>query len=143
METLELIGKFILALLFCAGVIIGFVAGLKKFIEAIKYLFSPVAKQKNKNKSHDEWLKRHDEKFKEHDEWLKGHDEWLKRHDEKLEKHDQCLDNDNKSIKNLTSSDVIIMKSLNALLSHIITGNGIDKLKKASEDLQNYLIERK
>ncbi len=56
METLEIIGKFILALLFCAGVMIGFVAGLKKFIEAIKYLFSPVAKQKNKNKSHDELL---------------------------------------------------------------------------------------
>ncbi len=36
----------------------------------------------------------------------------------------------------------ITLKGLNALLSHEINGNSIDKLKKAQTEITDYLIER-
>ena len=69
--------------------------------------------------------------------------------DEKLKGHDEMLDNDNKRINELEKKAEeteealqIIMKSMLALMSHSIDGNHTDELKKARDDMQEYLIRR-
>lgn len=78
---------------------------------------------------------------------------WAKKpdinRDEKLKGHDEKLDNDNKRINELEKKAQeteealqIIMKSMLALMSHSIDGNHTDELKKARDDMQEYLIRR-
>ena len=78
---------------------------------------------------------------------------WFKKpdlnRDEKIKGHDEMLDNDNKRIKELEEKQVdteealqILMKSMLALMSHSIDGNHTDELKKARDDMQEYLIRR-
>lgn len=69
--------------------------------------------------------------------------------DEKLKKHDGLLDNDNRRLKSLeewraekNDSEKILMKSLLALMSHELDGNHTNDLKKARDDLQEYIIGR-
>lgn len=78
---------------------------------------------------------------------------WAKKpdinRDEKLKGHDEKLDNDNRRLNELerkaNETDEalqIIMKSMLALMSHSIDGNHTDELKKARDDMQEYLIRR-
>jgi hypothetical protein len=55
---------------------------------------------------------------------------------------DDKLDRDNKRIASLEEGNKVICKALMALLSHEINGNSNDKLQKALEGLNEYLIER-
>lgn len=59
----------------------------------------------------------------------------------KLAFHDECLKHDKKVIDEQQKLDRALCHSILALLSHSINGNSIDKLKKAEEDLKNYLVE--
>lgn len=54
----------------------------------------------------------------------------------------QHIDNDNKRIKSIEAGNRITQQALLALMSHAINGNDIDKLEKARDDLQQYLIEK-
>lgn len=78
--------------------------------------------------------------------WAKKPDE---NRDEMLKGHTEKLDNDNKRINELEKKAQeteealqIIMKSMLALMSHSIDGNHTDELKKARDDMQEYLIRR-
>jgi len=55
---------------------------------------------------------------------------------------DGKLDKDDKRIESLEEGNKVICKALIALLSHEINGNSNDKLQKALEALNEYLIER-
>lgn len=55
---------------------------------------------------------------------------------------DQKLDKDKKRIDSLEEGNVVLIKAISAMLSHEITGNSIDKLKEARDQLTTYLIER-
>lgn len=55
---------------------------------------------------------------------------------------DRKLGSDNERIKSLEEGNKVICKALMAMLSHEINGNSNDKLQKALEELNNYLIER-
>lgn len=55
---------------------------------------------------------------------------------------DRKLGSDNERIKSLEDGNKVICKALIALLSHEINGNSNDKLQKALEGLNEYLIER-
>lgn len=55
---------------------------------------------------------------------------------------DRKLGSDNERIKTLEEGNKVICKALMAMLSHEINGNSNDKLQKALEGLNNYLIER-
>ena len=55
---------------------------------------------------------------------------------------DAKLGNDNERIKSLEDGNRVICKALIALLSHEINGNSADKLQKALEGLNEYLIDR-
>lgn len=61
---------------------------------------------------------------------------------EKVIQHDQFFANDKKRIDNIEESNKILCKSMLVLINHEITGNGIDKMKQARDELQDFLIER-
>ena len=60
----------------------------------------------------------------------------------KVEKHDALLDKDNRRMKEFEDSNQMILKCLLVLINHDITGNGIEKMKEAREELQNFLINK-
>lgn len=54
---------------------------------------------------------------------------------------DTKLDSDNKRIKRLEDGNRVQCRALMALLSHEINGNSNDKLEKALNELNEYLLE--
>lgn len=61
---------------------------------------------------------------------------------ETVAKHDMLLDNDNKRLKAIEDSNKMILQSLLVIINHDITGNGIEKMKEAREELQEFLINK-
>lgn len=59
---------------------------------------------------------------------------------EAVTKHDRLLDNDNKRIHKIEESNQLILRCMLDLINHEITGNGIEKMKKTRDDLQEFLI---
>ena len=70
------------------------------------------------------------------------HEERLCMIEERIKKHDQLFVNDKGRLDAMDEGNKVTQKALLALLSHAIDGNNIEPLKKAKEDLQEYLIER-
>ena len=60
----------------------------------------------------------------------------------KVEAHDKLLDNDNKRLRTIEESNKMILQCLLVIINHDITGNGIEKMKEAREDLQEFLINK-
>lgn len=60
---------------------------------------------------------------------------WRRETDEKLAR-------DNKRISSLEEGNKALCQGVLAILSHEITGNSVDKLRKAQEEMQSYLINR-
>ena len=60
----------------------------------------------------------------------------------KVERFEQLFDNDNKRLVELEKGNRIMQQSMLALLSHALNGNDVDSLKKAKDNLQNYLIDK-
>jgi len=65
-----------------------------------------------------------------------------KKMKEEIKYHSTLLEKDNIRIREAESSDRIICKTLLVLVEHGITGNSIDKLKSAKQELQEYLINK-
>lgn len=82
------------------------------------------------------WINKLKAPNKAQDEKLKTHEEWLK-------KHDAMFTNDNTRLKNLEDGTNITLTALLALLRHGIDGNDIDGMKKARDELQDYLITKR
>lgn len=61
---------------------------------------------------------------------------------ETVAKHDMLLDNDNKRLKAIEDSNKMVLQSLLVIINHDITGNGIEKMKEAKEELQEFLINK-
>ena len=59
-----------------------------------------------------------------------------------VSKHTKLLDNDNKRLKEYEESNRMILQCLLVIINHEITGNGIENLKHARDDLQEYLINK-
>ena len=59
-----------------------------------------------------------------------------------VSKHTHLLDNDNKRLKEYEESNRKILQCLLVIINHEITGNGIENLKRARDDLQEYLINK-
>ena len=55
---------------------------------------------------------------------------------ETVDRHEKLLDNDNNRLKEVEDSNKMILQSLLVIINHEITGNGIEKMKKARDDLQ-------
>ena len=61
---------------------------------------------------------------------------------DKLNKHDKLLDTDNKRLKEIEDSNHMVLQCLLSIINHGITGNGIEKMKEARDQLQEFLINR-
>ena len=71
--------------------------------------------------------------------------EWKKPSDElknTVEKHSELLDVDNKRLREIESSDKMILQCLLAIINHNITGNGIDRMKEIRDELQDFIIKK-
>lgn len=55
---------------------------------------------------------------------------------------EQRLDKGKKRIDSLEEGNVVLCKAILAMLNHEITGNSVERLKQAQQELQNYLVER-
>ena len=59
-----------------------------------------------------------------------------------VDRHEELLKNDDKRMKEVENSNKMILQCLLVIINHDITGNGIDKMKAARDELQEYLINR-
>lgn len=55
---------------------------------------------------------------------------------------DQKLNRDNDRLNDLEKSDRVILRGINAMLSHEINGNSKEKLLESQKEITNYLIDR-
>lgn len=61
---------------------------------------------------------------------------------ETVDRHEKLLDNYNNRLKEVEDSNKMVLQSLLVIINHEITGNGIEKMKKARDDLQEFLISK-
>lgn len=59
-----------------------------------------------------------------------------------VKKFAEYLDRDNRRLNSLDEGNRVTQRALLALMSHAINGNDVDKLSKAKEDLEEYLIRK-
>lgn len=69
-------------------------------------------------------------------------DDRLETIEKRLSKHDSFLESDKLRLKALEDGNRVTQKALLALLAHGIDGNDVEQMRKAKQELQNYLIER-
>lgn len=62
--------------------------------------------------------------------------------EKKVDKFSEYLDRDNRRLNSLDDGNRVTQQALLALMSHAINGNDIDKLSKAKDDLESYLINK-
>lgn len=55
---------------------------------------------------------------------------------------DAKLDRDKKRIDSLEDGNKILLRGILAMLNHEITGNSVDKLKSAQDEITKYLISK-
>ena len=60
----------------------------------------------------------------------------------KVNYHEILLKKDNERLGNVETSNKMILQCLLIIINHDITGNGIDKMKEARDELQEYLINK-
>lgn len=70
--------------------------------------------------------------------WKKPGRDVLKR----LSDAEAHLDTDNRRLKQLEESDKVIMKSQLAMIEHMKTSNGFNKLEEAANLINNHLLSR-
>lgn len=61
---------------------------------------------------------------------------------EKVTEHDMLLDNDDKRLASIEESNKMTLQCLLVIINHEITGNGIEKMKAARDELQEFLINK-
>lgn len=59
-----------------------------------------------------------------------------------VEKHTQILMDDENRLKDYEDTTQMILKCLLVIINHEITGNGIEKMKKTRDELQEFLIDK-
>ena len=62
--------------------------------------------------------------------------------EKKVDKLAEYLDRDNRRLNAVDEGNRITQQALLALMSHAINGNDIEKLTRAKDDLENYLINK-
>ena len=59
-----------------------------------------------------------------------------------VQEHDKLLNNDNERLKEIESSNKMMLQCLLVIINHDITGNCIDRLKDTRDELQEFLINK-
>lgn len=70
----------------------------------------------------------------------------LKKPNDDLKKmvadHEKLLSADDARLEEIEKSNKMILQSLLVIINHNITGNGVEKMKEARSDLEEYLINK-
>lgn len=67
---------------------------------------------------------------------------WLMKPIKKLDDHEQRIKNLEQQEAERKATDRYTTKALNAIVNHMIDGNGIDRLKEVRDEYQNEIINR-
>lgn len=67
---------------------------------------------------------------------------WLMKPIRKLDDHEQRIQTLEKTVENSKVTDRYITRALNAIVNHMIDGNGIEDLKKVRDEFQNEIINK-
>lgn len=59
-----------------------------------------------------------------------------------VHRHSELLEKDDKRLDNIEASNKMLLQCMLVIINHDITGNGIEKMKIARDELQEYLINR-
>lgn len=59
-----------------------------------------------------------------------------------VSRHEELLNADHERLKDVEISNKMILQCLLVIINHDITGNGIEKMKEARDELQEYLINK-
>ena len=76
---------------------------------------------------------------------IKIYKEWQKPKTDlvdKVETHEDLLKKYDERLDRIEGTDKLALQSLLVLINHAITGNGIEQLKDARDDLQKFLINK-
>lgn len=63
--------------------------------------------------------------------------------DKMMKEHEKKLDNCTHRLDSVEDGMAVLMRATLAMMNHIINGDSIDEMKKASDDIQEYLISNK
>ena len=66
---------------------------------------------------------------------------WLMKPFRKIDDHETRIQVLEKSADERKQTDQFMMKSLNAIVNHMIDGNGVDQLKQVRDEYQNEIIK--
>lgn len=66
---------------------------------------------------------------------------WIMKPFKKLDDHERRIGNLETAIEERKAADLFIMKSLNAIVNHMIDGNGVEQLKQVRDEYQNEIIK--
>ena len=69
-------------------------------------------------------------------------DERLTAVEKRLAEHEEFFANDKARLEAIESGNRVTQKAILALLAHGIDGNDVEAMKRAKDELQEYLIER-
>lgn len=70
-------------------------------------------------------------------------DDRLRSAEERIAECERRLDKGDKKFELISSDNEQILKSLNGLLQHFISGNDHERLKESKQELDNYLVTRR
>lgn len=63
--------------------------------------------------------------------------------DKMMKQHEKKLDNCTARLDSVEGGMAVLIKSNLAIMNHLIDGDHLDELKKASDDIQGFLISQK
>ena len=112
------------------GKILAFLTVIIGLIKAVEYLWSksPSSKMESRLETAEKRLEQGDKRFEEIDRKIASIEEKVERTQDQLEEV-------NKGIQTLGKAEV-------SLLNHLISGNGVEEMKKEVKELTDYFIER-
>ncbi len=67
---------------------------------------------------------------------------WATKPIKKLDNHERRISALEETAEESKKTDRYVTKALNAIVNHMIDGNGIDKLKEVRDDFQNEIINK-
>lgn len=67
---------------------------------------------------------------------------WIMKPVKKIDEHERRIVNLEKSFEESKTTDRYITRALNAIVNHMIDGNGIEDLKKVRDEFQDEIIKK-
>lgn len=59
-----------------------------------------------------------------------------------VKEHEEKIEHDEMRLKEFEDTNQMVLKCLLAIINHEITGNGVERMKKLRDDLNDFLIDK-